>query len=486
LALEFVISYLAGQYFALGEQPTNSGTLAHIYKMKGFTNRLVAGLLVSVGAAEAQATNNTRGLHELFVRAGKLFFGTATDTNLFNDIPYLAIANNTNEFGLRVPENSQKWEPTEATENVFTFTNPDLVLKTSKANQQMLRCHTLTWHQQLPTFSKLTLHHHIRIAWGRVCVCDLLTERLIVTTTKWTPETLTAAIQAHISNVVGHFKGQCYSWDVVNEALNDNGTFRASVFFETLKTDFIPISFAAAAAADPGAKLYYNDFNLETSKAKADAAVGIVQLLQSQKVRIDGVGFQAHLNVGQTPTRAQLAATLSRFTALGLEVAYTELDIAQTKLPSTAATQHQQALDYVSVVGSCLDVAACVGIVVWEFTDKYSWIPSTFPGKGEACLFNQNFNKKEAYTSVSSLLAAATPVARPKNGTSTKGKGQGKGQGMDATAADAEATPTSLSALSSEPTKVTTSAASLSLQADRVVVSMMYLGLGLVALASLL
>ncbi|OIW29423.1 hypothetical protein CONLIGDRAFT_713959 [Coniochaeta ligniaria NRRL 30616] len=356
---------------------------------------LAIGLLVrAITGVEAQS--QTPGLHSLFVASGKLFFGTATDTNLFNDIPYMTIANNSNEFGIRVPENSQKWQPTEPTENKFVFANPDQVALTSKANRQLLRCHTLTWHSQLPEF---------------------------VQTTNWTRATLTAAIQTHISNVVGHFKGQCYSWDVVNEALNENGTFRNDVFFQVLGTDFIPISFAAAAAADPAAKLYYNDFNLETSRAKADGAARIVQLLQDAKVRIDGLGFQAHLDVGRTPNQTALAATLDRFTALGLEVAYTELDIAHAKLPATATALQQQARDYVSVVGSCLAVARCVGVVVWEFTDKYSWIPSTFPGKGDACLFDANFTRKPAYSSVSSFLAAAaaTGAAAGTNGSGAGG-----------------------------------------------------------------
>lgn len=218
---------------------------------------------------------------------------------------------------------------------------------------------------------------------------------------------MTAAIQAHIANVVGHFKGQCYSWDVVNEALNDNGTFRNDVFFQTMGTEYIPISFQAAAEADPAAKLYYNDFNLETSPAKADGAVGIVKMLQAAGIRIDGLGFQAHLNVGITPNQTSLVSTLNRFTSMGLEVAYTELDIAHMKLPTDDAALQQQANDYVNVVSSCLAVAQCVGIVVWEFTDKYSWIPSTFPGKGDACLYDANFNKKPAYTAVLNLISAA-------------------------------------------------------------------------------
>jgi endo-1,4-beta-xylanase len=188
-------------------------------------SHLWLGLLASTTAVSGQ------GLHQLFVAAGKTFWGTATDTNLFNDGIYMALVNNTSEFGLIVPENSLKWDATEDKQKSFTFTNADKVLALAKANGQMFRCHTLTWHSQLPTF---------------------------VANGTWTPSTLTAVIQTHIANVVGHYKGQCYSWDVVNEALNDNGTFRSSVFFTTLGTDFIPISFKAAALADPAAKLYYN------------------------------------------------------------------------------------------------------------------------------------------------------------------------------------------------------------------------------------
>jgi endo-1,4-beta-xylanase len=114
---------------------------------------LLVRAATGVGAQQQQPAQ-PQGLHSLFVAAGKLFFGTATDTNLFNDIPYLTIANNSNEFGLRVPENSQKWQPTEPRANKFVFANPDRVALTSEANGQMLRCHTLTWHSQLPDFGK--------------------------------------------------------------------------------------------------------------------------------------------------------------------------------------------------------------------------------------------------------------------------------------------------------------------------------------------
>lgn len=221
--------------------------------------------------------------------------------------------------------------------------------------------------------------------------------------------------------MVGHYKGSCYSWDVVNEALNDgNGTFRNSAFFTTLGTDFIPISFQAAEAADPAAKLYYNDFSLEFNSDKTAAALDIVRLVQNSSARIDGVGFQGHFTVGGTPSAQDLMTVFNKFTSLGVEIAITELDIRLT-LPSNASTVAQQSKDYVSVVNACLGTPKCVGIVVWQFTDKYSWVPSTFAGTGEACLYDKNMAKKPAWTAVAAALQAAA-TARPGNGTTAPGQ----------------------------------------------------------------
>lgn len=238
-----------------------------------------------------------------------------------------------------------------------------------------------------------------------------------MTQTTWTRDALTAAIQTHIANVVGHYAGSCYSWDVVNEALNDgNGTFRNSVFFATLGTDFIPISFRAAAAADPAAKLYYNDFSLEFNGSKTDAALDIVRLVQDSGAHIDGVGFQAHLTAGGTPSANALAGVLRRFTALGVEVALTELDV-RVKLPAGPGVAGQQARDYQSAVGACLAVERCVGVVLWQFSDRYSWVPSTFPGTGDACLYDRDMQRKPAWTSVSAVLAAAATRNATVNAT---------------------------------------------------------------------
>nr|ATY46025.1 endo-xylanase XynD [Talaromyces purpureogenus] len=324
------------------------------------------------------------GLNTAAVALGKLYFGSATDNPELTDTAYVSQLSNTQDFGQITPGNSQKWDATEPSQNSFTFTNGDTVAKLAQANGQKLRCHNLVWHNQLPNW---------------------------VTSGSWTNATLIAALKNHITNVVTHYKGQCYAWDVVNEALNEDGTYRTSLWYNTIGEAYLPIAFAAAAAADPSVKLYYNDYNIEYSGAKATGALKIVKLVQSYGVKIDGVGLQAHFIVGSTPSRSNQASTMAAYTALGVEVAITELDIRMT-LPSTAALLAQQSTDYATTVGACVDTKGCVGVTIWDWTDKYSWVPGTFSGQGAACPWDSNFVKKPAYTGILSALGgSATSTA---------------------------------------------------------------------------
>ncbi|EXA44354.1 endo-1,4-beta-xylanase [Fusarium oxysporum f. sp. raphani 54005] len=323
-------------------------------------------------------------LHSLAQAAGLKYFGSAVDNGYLSDAPYSKLADDVEEFGQLVPENGQKWETVEPKQGDFVYTTADVVPDLAKKNGQILRCHALTWHSQLPTW---------------------------VSSGAFSAEKLTEVIEAHIANVVEHYKGDCYAWDVVNEAIDDNAEWRDSVFSRTLGTDFLGISFKAARKADPAAKLYYNDYNLEQNGAKTDKAVELVKLLQKEGAPIDGVGFQGHLIVGQTPSRSELAATFKRFTDLNVEVAITELDIRHESVPASAAELKTQGDEYADVVGACLDTKGCVGVTVWGITDKYSWIPGVFEGNGEALLYTDDYEKKPAWTSVSSLLAAAATKA---------------------------------------------------------------------------
>ena len=134
--------------------------------------------------------------------------------------------------------------------------------------------------------------------------------------------------------------------------------------------DFIPFSFGVAAEVDPGAKLYYNDYNIGYPGAKANAAVKIVQGIRAAGRRIDGVGEQGHYIVGKMPSKDDLKATFAKYTELVGEVAYTEIDIRHETLPASNAAKEQQAKDYVTVVDACLETPKCVGITVWDFADQ--------------------------------------------------------------------------------------------------------------------
>ncbi|KAJ5272925.1 hypothetical protein N7478_008050 [Penicillium angulare] len=331
------------------------------------------------------------GLDTAAVALGKLYFGTATDNPELTDTAYVTQLNNTDDFGQITPGNSQKWDATEPTQNTFTFTNGDVITNLAEANGQKLRCHNLVWYNQLPSW---------------------------VTSGTWTNATLLAAMKNHITNVVTHYKGQCYAWDVVNEGLADDGTYRDNIFYQYIGEAYIPIAFATAAAADPNVKLYYNDYNIEYAGAKATSAQNIVKLIQSYGAKIDGVGLQGHFIVGSTPSQSSQASNMATFAALGVEVAITELDIRMT-LPSTDALLAQQKTDYAGTVAACAQTKACVGVTIWDWTDKYSWVPSTFSGQGAACPWDANLVKKPAYTGILTALGGTATSTSTASGSTT-------------------------------------------------------------------
>lgn len=148
--------------------------------------------------------------------------------------------------------------------------------------------------------------------------------------------------------MAGHYRGRCHHWDVVNEALNEDGTYRDSVFYRVLGEDYIKLAFRLAAEADPAAKLYYNDYNLERVGPKSEGARRIVKMLQDEGIRVDGIGRQAHMTVGETPSYDEQWDVIDSYAELGVEVAITELDIRLT-VPSNNATLGQQKTDYANV-----------------------------------------------------------------------------------------------------------------------------------------
>ncbi|MFF3318066.1 endo-1,4-beta-xylanase [Streptomyces sp. NPDC003035] len=278
------------------------------------------------------------------------------------------------QFGSVTPGNEMKWASVEPTRGSYSWSGADRVVDFAAAHGQKVRGHTLVWHSQLPSW---------------------------LTGGSFPPGELRTLMTDHIAVEAGRYKGRVDHWDVVNEPMNEDGSLRRSLWYEQLGESYLADAFRAARAADPDAKLYVNDYNTDGLGAKSDGLYNLVKRLLAQGVPIDGVGFQAHLIVGQVPST--LEANLKRFADLGVDVAITELDIRMA-LPATDAKLAQQKSDFTKVTTACLAVARCVGVTVWGFTDSDSWIPSTFPGQGAATPYDENFVPKPAHTGIAEAL----------------------------------------------------------------------------------
>lgn len=290
------------------------------------------------------------------------YFGAAVDPAHFGEAAYITTLNT--QFSAVTPENAMKWDATEPSPGSFRFAAADQVVASAQANGQLVRGHTLVWHSQLPSWvSQLPV--------GQV----------------------QPAMENHITTVAGHFRGQIYAWDVVNEPLNDDGTLRSDAFLTAMGPGYIADALRTARAADPNAKLYLNDYNIEGVNAKSDAMFSLAQSLLAQGVPLDGIGFESHFVLNQLP--ASMQGNLARFAGLGLDVAITELDI-RMRTPTNNRKLNQQAGNYQTVVNACVAVPRCVGVTTWGVTDKYSWIPSFFSGFGAALLFDSNYQAKPA------------------------------------------------------------------------------------------
>jgi endo-1,4-beta-xylanase len=323
---------------------------------------LFALVLGTVGPTHADGPS----LRDLADARARLI-GSAVDTTVLANSPdYAAVL--ASQFSSVTPENVMKWQRIEPVRGVFDYAAADRLVAFAEAHNQRVRGHTLVWHNQLP-------------AW--------------VSADVFSTDELAAILQDHVTQEADHFRGHIAAWDVVNEAFNDTGTWRDSIWYRALGPDYVALALRAARAADPDARLYINDYNIEAPGPKSDALYKLVQDLHAQGVPVDGVGFQAHLST-QSVFPPNLTANLQRFADLGLEVAITEADV-RVPLPVTDARLSTQADYFRQLLQSCWAVDRCVSFTVWGFTDGHSWVARAFPGQGAATPYDAELNPKPAY-----------------------------------------------------------------------------------------
>ena len=294
-----------------------------------------------------------------------MVIGVAINQRQFDGVDTAAVDIITKQFNQISPENALKFGPIHPAADRYNFEPADRYVQFGVDRRMQIVGHTLVWHSQTG-------------AWVFQGADGKPADR----------DTLLARMRDHIQTVVGRYKGKIHGWDVVNEAIDEDGSLRKSPWQVGIGDDYIAKAFEFAREADPGAELYYNDFNLE-KPAKRAGVIKLVKDLQARKDRIDGIGNQAHWRL-DTPTIAEIETTLAELHATGLKVMYTELDI--NLLPNTPRgadpavanpyanglpdeVQQQLARRYADVFRVFLKHRdAVTRVTFWGLSDADSWL----------------------------------------------------------------------------------------------------------------
>ncbi len=368
-----------------------------------FMAAAAASVLTLSGAATADEASASASTLRALGAQVQLHIGTAAIPSDLSD-PHLSQITS-EQFSVLTPGNEMKWQVVEPQQGNFNWTGADNLVNFAEAHDQRVRGHTLVWHNQLPNW--LTQG----VANGTISNAQLLD-----------------LLHQHITTEVSRYRGRIWQWDVLNEMFTDSNPSQLNpndFWISHLGPGVIADAFRWAHAADPHALLCYNDYNIageDGSNAKFSAAFTMVQNLVAQKVPIDCVGDQGHLDLQYGFNPNLMTQDLRAFASLGLKVAITEADVRtfvetadnnQSPVvsptdPTPNHTANPAGADwYNGMLQSCLAVRACISFTVWGFADAESWIPGTFHGEGDADLYDVNLNPKPQYTALQQTLSLA-------------------------------------------------------------------------------
>ena len=353
------------------------------------------------GSGGSTGSAGSGGVPSLYQKYATFFpIGAAVDANSYTT--HAAIL--TKHFNSVTAEDQMKFDALQPTEGNFTYTTADRIVSFAQTNNMKVRGHALVWHRQNPAWVFANASRDV----------------------------LLARMRSHITAVMNHFKGKVYAWDVVNEAIMDDGHTRngdetnddqKSSWQKIIGDGYIAEAFKAARAADPNAKLFYNDY-YNYLPAKRDAIYNMLKGLLDSGVVVHGVGLQAHLNIepstvmthqGYYQTVANMEAAIAKYASLGLEVQVTEMDVSlyipgvtyttatyYTAATFTDAVQTQQAERYRAFFAAFrAHKDVITGVTLWGIADDNTWLSELSSGRKDfPLLFDTNHQTKKAFWSV--------------------------------------------------------------------------------------
>jgi endo-1,4-beta-xylanase len=358
------------------------------YTIGGIISLVIAVLFSSCASRQAMS------LKDAYKNDFKIGAAISSSQIMGNDTTSLKLL--VENFNSVTAENAMKWERIHPAPGVYNFDTTDRFVALGKKNGMFVVGHCLLWHQQTS-------------AWG---FTDSLGKDL-------SREALLERLRNHITTIVTRYNGQVNGYDVVNEALNEDGSMRKSKWYQIIGADYIEKAFEFAKAADPNTELYYNDYNIE-NPAKRAGAIRIIKNLQAKGIKIDGVGIQGHWHL-DTPKLSDIDSSIAQFGRLGIKVMITEMDINVLPRPenlsgaevSTTFAMQKEMNPYSSGLPDSVQLkltdryaamfkifrkykGVMERVTLWGITDKGSWL-NNWPIKGRTnypLFFDRNYKAK--------------------------------------------------------------------------------------------